>query len=82
MLRQGEVIEAAQQKLKHANGKMDSSIWIHKLSMVGDSIQKFKEAIIKKYPGSLLSILFIAMRDVKVPLSLKASKEQSRFCCR
>ena len=74
MIVQGATRQAAQQNLQHAGGKIDSAVWAYKLSMIDDSIQNFREAVIKKIPGTVLSRLFIAMREVKIPASLKAPK--------
>jgi len=70
----GAARQAAQQKLKGANGKMDSILWQHKISAIDDSIQNYREAVIKKVPGSILSRLFITMREVKLPAPLKEPK--------
>jgi hypothetical protein len=77
MMTQGQASQAAQQHLKNATGKMDSSLWIHKLSVIDDSILYFKEMIIKTNPGALLSHILIAMRDVKVPDPLKTPKNKT-----
>ena len=74
MLVQGKARLEAKQKLQHANGKLDSSVWKYKLAAIDDSIQNFRENIIKKIPGSVLSRLFITMREVKLPAALAAPK--------
>jgi thiol-disulfide isomerase/thioredoxin len=74
MTAKGREVEAAKAKLAAATNAADSAHWKEELTKLDDNIRDYRENLIKKNPGTILSILLISMREPVVPASLKNPK--------
>ncbi len=75
----GQQITTAQQQLKTAATKADSTTLKNKLEALDQSMKDYREGLIKKNPSALLSTLLVAMREPILTGNLKnpASKTDS-----
>jgi thiol-disulfide isomerase/thioredoxin len=71
MLAKGKSIATAQEQLKTAGNAKDSVHWTEELDKLNKAVRAYREEIIKKNPGSILSALLITMREPVIPASLK-----------
>jgi len=74
MITKGQEISNEKTQLKAAANAKDSTHWNEELGKTDKAIQEYREAIIKKNPDNLLSILFITMREPDLPGTLKDPK--------
>jgi thiol-disulfide isomerase/thioredoxin len=74
MTEKGRQIQALQQQLKAATNKADSTRLIAELTKTDKEVKNFREDLIKKNPGTLLSALLITMREPELSGKLKDPK--------
>ena len=67
----GAVITRTNAEYKTAKTSKDSAGITSRLKVLGDQLQNYRDSISRKYPSSLLSALFKAMREPIVPTSDK-----------
>jgi thiol-disulfide isomerase/thioredoxin len=65
--RKGKEIADEQAKFSTAKNKQDSAKIIDEIKKTNQEIQDYRGDIIKKYPGSLLTVLFNALKEPVVP---------------
>lgn len=63
----GQKINSLNQQLAVAKTRKDSSYLAAQVRNYTGSLQKFRDSIVKKYPDSFLSTLFLAMEEPKIP---------------
>jgi len=75
----GKEIAVARQQYSNAKNASDSAHWNDELNKTDKIIREYRENIIKKNPGSILSSLLITMREPEMPKNLQhpANKEDS-----
>lgn len=74
MNEKGSKISALREKLKTAAGKTDSAKIINEITEKDKEIAQYREEIIKKNPGSILSILLLGMKEPELTGALKNPK--------
>ena len=72
----GKEITDAQTSLHSAKTKEDSTELIDKIKKLNVEIQAYREDIAKKYPASLLTTLFDALKEPVIPVQDKISGKQ------
>ncbi|MBL0066969.1 MAG: DUF1090 family protein [Chitinophagaceae bacterium] len=77
MADKGKNISAAQQELKKATSKEDSAKWTEKLEKLDKGITEYRGELIKKNPGTLLSVLLITMKEPQLTGRLKDPKTKA-----
>ncbi len=74
---QGLEVGALQQQLKTAKNKTDSAHFADELIKKDKEVSEYRESIIKKNSGSILSVLLITMREPELPPKLKTPKTRA-----
>jgi thiol-disulfide isomerase/thioredoxin len=77
MASRGKEIAAAQQQLKTAANSKDSAHWTDELTKLDKEVTDYREEIIKKNPGGLLSSLLITMREPLLTGNMKNPKNKA-----
>src|SRR5687767_8075343 len=70
MLEKGEIIHTAQQHLKQAANANDSAQWNQVLIDLDKTVRAYREDLIQKNPGNILSVLLVTMREPILPAHL------------
>ncbi|MBS1919618.1 MAG: DUF5106 domain-containing protein [Bacteroidetes bacterium] len=76
MSSKGAQIESGKKKLAQAKNATDSAQLTHQISKLDNEIQQYRETLIKKNSGSILSTLLIAMQEPILPPGLKDPKNK------
>ncbi|MCC7401376.1 MAG: DUF5106 domain-containing protein [Chitinophagaceae bacterium] len=76
MSSKGGAIEADKQHLAAAKNAKDSAYWSARIKKMNDEIQLYREDLISKNNGSILSALLIAMQEPELPSKLKDPKNK------
>ncbi|MES1216500.1 MAG: thioredoxin-like domain-containing protein [Bacteroidota bacterium] len=71
MMKKGKEIETFKEQLKKAGNATDSAHWNAELGKTDNIIKQYREAIIKKNPDNILSVLFITMREPELSGAFK-----------
>jgi len=77
MSAKGRAIHELQQQLKNASNKTDSAGIIARLTTLDQDVKTYREDLIQKNAGSLLSTLLVAMREPELPVHLKEPKNRA-----
>lgn len=76
MSAKGRAINALQQQLKNAASKTDSARLTEQLVKLDHEVKVYREDLIKKNQGNLLSTLLVAMREPELPAELREPKNR------
>jgi thiol-disulfide isomerase/thioredoxin len=74
MMVKGREMAAAKENLKNAATPEDTKKWNAEITRLDQEIRSYREDLIKKNPGSLLSALLLAMREPELPEALKVQQ--------
>lgn len=77
MSAKGKEISDAQQQYKKAASAKDSAAWSAQLNKLDKTVQAYREDLIKKNPGYILSALLVAMREPEMPALLQHPKTKT-----
>ena len=77
MLAKGKEITALQQQLKSTRSSTDSAGIIDKLAKLDKSVVDYRDAVIKKNPGTILSALLITIKEPVLTGILKQPKTKN-----
>ena len=67
MFAKGQAIHHARQQLSLAKTKTDSLRWTHEIQANDSTVRIYREDLIRKNSGSILSALLLAMKEPEVP---------------
>lgn len=77
MASKGSTIEKDKKQLAAAKNSLDSAHWTAELKKQDDEVEKYRNGLIKKNPGTLLSVLLTVMKEPVLPPPLKDPKTKA-----